>query len=103
MFDTRSCGILCHISSLPSPFGIGDLGPEAYRFVEFLARSGQQWWQVLPINPTEPALAHSPYSSFSAFAGNPLFISPELLVKEGFLDRKDIQDWMIISGDRAVS
>ena len=100
MLDTRSSGVLCHISSLPSPFGIGDFGPEAYHFVDFLAKSGQRWWQVLPINPTDSALANSPYSSFSAFAGNPLFISPELLVKEGFLDKKDILGQMMIPGDK---
>ncbi|MBF0122293.1 MAG: 4-alpha-glucanotransferase [Candidatus Omnitrophica bacterium] len=100
MLETRSCGILCHISSLPSSFGIGDLGPEAYRFVDFLSKSGQRWWQILPINPTEPGLANSPYSSFSAFAGNPLFISPELLVKEGFLDKNDIVGLTLIPGDK---
>lgn len=100
MLDVRSSGVLCHISSLPSPFGIGDLGPGAYRFADFLARAGQHWWQVLPLAPTEPALANSPYSSFSAFAGNPLFISPELLVKDGFLEKKDLDGFRVESGDR---
>ncbi len=90
MVNKRSSGVLCHISSLPSRFGIGDLGPEAYRFVDFLSRSGFSWWQILPINPTDPALANSPYSSCSAFAANHLFISPELLVEEGFLDKQEL-------------
>src|SRR5690554_566304 len=88
----RSSGILMHITSLPSAFGIGDLGPVAYRFVDFLKDSGHHYWQILPINPTADTFAHSPYSSFSAFAGNPLLISPELLVKDGFLSKNDLKD-----------
>lgn len=98
MMEDRSSGLLCHISSLPSLFGIGDLGPEAYRFVDFLAKAGQRWWQILPVAPTEPALANSPYSSFSAFAANPLFISPELLVKEGLLEKQDIVGFDMAAG-----
>ena len=75
----RSSGILLHITSLPSPFGIGDLGPEAYEFVEFLETSGTKYWQILPLTPTDAGYKHSPYSSDSAFAGNTLLISPELL------------------------
>src|SRR5690606_18031761 len=86
----RSSGILMHITSLPSPYGIGDLGTTAYRFVDFLQQSGHHYWQILPINPTEESLGHSPYSSFSAFAGNPLLISPEMLVKDGLLSKKDL-------------
>lgn len=82
----RSSGILLHITSLPSPFGIGDLGPEAYEFVDFLEASGHQFWQILPLNPTDEAYNHSPYSSDSAFAGNTLLISPELLEREGKVD-----------------
>ena len=82
----RSSGILLHITSLPSSFGIGDVGPAAYDFVDFLADSGQHYWQILPLNPTDEAYSHSPYSSFSAFAGNPLLISPELLQEEGYVD-----------------
>ncbi len=82
----RSCGILLHITSLPSPFGIGDLGPEAYEFIDFLETSGHKYWQLLPLNPTDAAYNHSPYSSYSAFAGNTLLISPELLEKEGYID-----------------
>lgn len=82
---SRASGILLHVSSLPSPFGIGDVGPEAYRFVDFLAQHRQHLWQILPLGPTKGGSYHSPYDSLSAFAGNPLFISPELLVQDGFL------------------
>ncbi len=87
----RGSGILLHITSLPSPYGIGDLGSGAYRFVDFLAESKQSFWQVLPLNPTCSVYGNSPYSSFSAFAGNPLLISPEILVEEGFLSKADIK------------
>ena len=82
----RSSGILMHITSLPSPFGIGDFGPEAYEFIDFLEASGHKYWQILPLNPTYSAYGHSPYSSDSAFAGNILLISPEILEKEGYVD-----------------
>lgn len=81
----RSSGILLHITSLPSPFGIGDIGPAAYEFIDFLEASGHRYWQLLPLNPTAAEYGHSPYSTFSAFAGNPLLISPELLEQEGYL------------------
>ncbi|MBI5149534.1 MAG: 4-alpha-glucanotransferase [Candidatus Omnitrophica bacterium] len=90
--DQRRSGILLHISSLPSKFGIGDLGPGAYWFADFLQQAGQSLWQVLPLNPTDPGYHHSPYSSFSAFAANVLFISPELLVREGLLSALDLRD-----------
>lgn len=86
----RKSGILLHISSLPSPFGIGDLGPGAYRFADFLAESGQRFWQVLPLSPTDPIEGNSPYSSPSAFAGNPLLISPEHLINDRFLSEDDL-------------
>lgn len=86
---SRSCGVLMHISSLPSPWGIGDLGEEAYQFVNFLAESGQSLWQVLPLNPV--GLGDSPYQSDSAFAGNPLFISIDHLIREGLLTREEAQ------------
>lgn len=79
-----------HISSLPAAFGIGDFGPKAYEFVDFLSRSKQSLWQILPLNPTNPFWGSSPYSSHSAFAGNLLFISPELLWNEGLLAQEDI-------------
>lgn len=86
----RASGILLHITSLPSPFGVGDLGPSAYRFADFLSRAKQCYWQVLPLNPTDLVCGNSPYSSPSAFAGNPLLISPELLVESDLLKKNDI-------------
>jgi len=88
--SNRKSGILLHISSLPCEFGIGDLGPSAYRFVDFLHNAHQGYWQVLPINPTDPINEHSPYCSSSAFAGNILFISPQLLTNVGLLESSDI-------------
>ncbi|SNS12024.1 4-alpha-glucanotransferase [Anaerovirgula multivorans] len=83
----RSSGILMHITSLPSPYGIGTFGKEAYRFVDFLEKSGQKYWQLLPIGST--GYGDSPYQSFSNFAGNPYFIDLDLLVKEGLLEKSD--------------
>jgi 4-alpha-glucanotransferase len=88
--DTRTSGILLHIPSLPSEYGIGDLGPHAYRFVDFLHAAKQGVWQILPLNPTDSGCQNSPYSSYSAFAGNTLLISPQLLLEEGFLRKGDI-------------
>ena len=79
----RASGILMPIFSLPGPWGIGTFGREAYDFVDFLRRAGQTYWQLLPIGPT--GYGDSPYQSFSAFAGNPYFISPELLCRDGWL------------------
>src|SRR5882724_12983455 len=84
---SRASGILLHPTSLPGPFGIGDLGPEAYAFADFLVASGQGLWQVLPLGPT--GYGDSPYQCYSAFAGNTLLISPEQLTAEGLLDRSD--------------
>lgn len=86
---SRASGILLHPTSLPGPWGIGDLGPEAYKFVDFLAAAGQSWWQLLPLGPT--GYGNSPYMCFSALAGNHLLISPESLVKEGLLLPADCQ------------
>ncbi len=86
----RSSGVLLHISSLPSGQGIGDLGPAAHAFARLLAENAQSAWQVLPLNPTSPAIGNSPYSSPSAFAGNMLFISPELLVQDGLVSHADL-------------
>lgn len=86
----RQSGVLLHISSLPSRYGIGDLGPEAHGFARLLAGAGQSLWQFLPLNPTSPAIGNSPYSSPSAFAGNALFISPEGLLEDGFVSESDI-------------
>jgi 4-alpha-glucanotransferase len=88
--NPRGSGILLHITSLPSPYGIGDLGPEAFRFVDFLAAAQQSYWQVLPLTPTDPISGNSPYSSVSAFAGNPLLISPDLLLETGDLKEEDL-------------
>ncbi|HEY9764168.1 MAG TPA: 4-alpha-glucanotransferase [Trichocoleus sp.] len=89
MSFNRASGILLHPTSLPSAFGIGDLGKSAYDFVDFLERSGQKLWQVLPLGPT--GYEHSPYTmNYSAFAGNPLMISLEVLAEEGLLEWKDL-------------
>lgn len=88
----RGSGVLLHVSSLPSPYGIGDMGSGARAFVDFLSRAGQRYWQILPLTPTSSFLGNSPYSSFSAFAGNPLFISPERLAGDGWVRLSDIQD-----------
>ncbi|MEG0771938.1 4-alpha-glucanotransferase [Clostridium sp.] len=83
----RSSGILMHITSLPSPYGIGTFGKEAYAFVDFLIKAGQKYWQILPLGST--SFGDSPYQSFSAFAGNPYFIDLDLLTKEGILNKED--------------
>ena len=87
---TRKSGVLLHPTSLPGRWGIGDLGDAAYIFVEFLAAAGQQLWQVMPLGPT--GYGDSPYQGFSAFAGNPLLISPERLVSAGLLAAADLAD-----------
>ncbi|RYZ32562.1 MAG: 4-alpha-glucanotransferase, partial [Sphingobacteriales bacterium] len=86
----RGAGILLAISSLPAAFGIGDMGPEAYAFADFLSRGRQKYWQILPLNPTEQAAGHSPYSSYSSMGGNPLLISPELLKKDGLITEDEL-------------
>jgi len=83
----RSSGILLHPTSFPSRFGIGDLGLEAYKFIDFLRESYQQYWQVLPLGPT--GYGNSPYAAYSAMAGNPLLISPEKLQEQGLLNEAD--------------
>ena len=84
----RASGVLLHITSLPSAFGIGDLGPESYRFADLLAAHKQRYWSILPLSPTRLEDGNSPYQTSSAFAGNPLLISPELLVEDGFLPKQ---------------
>ncbi|HEY9823515.1 MAG TPA: 4-alpha-glucanotransferase [Candidatus Sericytochromatia bacterium] len=86
----RSSGILLHPTSLPSRFGIGELGIEAYRFIDFLVESSQQLWQILPLGPT--GYGNSPYASFSALAGNPLLISLEQLQEQGLLTEEDFAE-----------
>jgi len=88
----RANGLLLHITSLPSKFGIGDLGPQAYRFIDFLSRSRQSYWQLLPLNPPTRKSNNSPYNCVSAFAGNPLLISPGLLYQQGLLSKEDISE-----------
>ena len=83
MISERLSGVLLHVTSLPSQGGIGDFGPAAYAFVDFLAAAKQRLWQVLPLNPV--GYGNSPYSAVSAFAGNPLLISLEHLQRDGWL------------------
>jgi len=90
VLQRRGSGILLHMSSLPSPFGIGDMGEGAHRFADFLAEAGQRFWQTLPVHPTAPHYGHSPYMGLSAFAGNPLFISHEPLLREGLLRTEEV-------------
>ena len=88
----RASGILLPVSSLPGPWGIGTLGEEARRFVDFLAAAGQTYWQVLPVGPT--GYGDSPYQSFSAFAANPYFIDPGILIRQGLLTEEEAEaDW----------
>ncbi len=84
----RSSGLLLHVTSLPTRFGIGDLGPEAWKFVDTLTKAGQTWWQLLPVCPI--GLGASPYASPASFAGNPLLISPEQMVQDGWSTETEI-------------
>jgi len=84
----RSSGILLHPTSLPGPFGIGDLGPEAYAFADFLETAGQSLWQMLPLGPT--GYGDSPYACYSAFAGNTLLVSPEQLFSAYLIAKDDL-------------
>ena len=86
----RASGVLLHPTSLPGPDGIGDLGPQVYRWIDFLVESGCGLWQVLPLGPT--GYGDSPYQCFSAFAGNPFLISPEVLLQDGLLTEADVAD-----------
>jgi 4-alpha-glucanotransferase len=86
--EDRTAGVLLHLTSLPGPFGIGDLGPAAYNFLDFMQRAGQRWWQMLPINPA--GMGNSPYQAYSAMAGSTLLISPEGLFEDGLLTRNDL-------------
>lgn len=86
--DNRECGILLHPTSLPSKYGIGDLGKEAFSFIDFLAEAKQKLWQILPLNP--PGYGNSPYQCYSAFAGNTLLIDLEDLLKTGLLEEQDL-------------
>ena len=88
--NKRTSGVLAHITSLPSPFGIGDLGPGSRNFLKFLQKGGQKYWQVLPVGPTNTIFDNSPYMSTSAFAGSPHIISPELLWEHGLISRQHL-------------
>ena len=85
--DYRASGVLLHVTSLPSPYGIGDVGPTALAWVDRLHEAGQTWWQALPLGPT--GYGNSPYQSLSSFAGNALLISPDLLIEDGLLRESD--------------
>lgn len=87
----RKSGILLPVSSLPSPYGIGNLGEESYRFIHFLKSAGQSFWQILPIGPT--GCGDSPYQSYSAFAANPYFIDPDALVRQGLLTKEELSSF----------
>ena len=86
-FGSRGAGLLLHVSSLPSPWGIGDFGPPALVWIDRLVEAGQSWWQFLPLGP--PGRGNSPYEPFSTFALNELFISPDWLIEDGLLDAGD--------------
>ncbi len=88
--DSRSSGVLLHVTSLPSPYGIGDVGPVAFSWVDRLHNAGQSWWQALPLGPT--GYGNSPYQSLSSFAGNALLVSPDLLIEEGLLRACDCDE-----------
>ncbi len=94
----RSAGVLLHPTSLPGPHGIGDVGPQAYRWIDWLAATGCAWWQVLPLGPT--GYGDSPYQCFSAFAGSPFLVSPELLLQDGLLTTDDLDDRPEFPADR---
>jgi 4-alpha-glucanotransferase len=97
VLDDRASGILLHVTSLPSPYGIGDLGPSAFAWVDRLARAGQSWWQALPLGPT--GYGNSPYQPLSSFAGNILLISPDRLVEDGLLQPSDLDPASFPTGE----
>ena len=84
----RSAGVLMHVSSLPSNYGIGTFGKEAYAFVDFLKEAGQTYWQMLPLHPT--GFGNSPYQALSSFAGNPYFIDLDMLIEDGLLKKEEV-------------
>ncbi|MDE7285462.1 MAG: 4-alpha-glucanotransferase, partial [Lachnospiraceae bacterium] len=99
----RGAGILLAVTSLPSPYGIGTMGKEAFRFVDMLTDLRQKYWQVLPIGPT--SFGDSPYQSFSAFAGNPYLIDLDILIEEGLLKQEEVDgyNWGIRKDDVAYA
>ena len=94
----RQSGVLLHPTALPGPCGIGEIGPHAYRFIDHLSDMCQGLWQILPIGPTD--FQNSPYSSISTFAGNHLLISLDLLVEDGLLDSKFLDDYKEIDSHK---
>ena len=98
MIAGRAAGILLHPTSLPGRYGIGDLGPEAHHWVGWLERSGCRLWQMLPLGPT--GYGDSPYQSFSAFAGNPLLISPDVLLEDGLLTTEELEPVPVFPEER---
>ena len=100
MIFPRRSGLLLHPSSLPSPYGIGELGPAAYRFIDFLNEAGQAYWQILPLTPTDTS--NSPYQCLSAFAGNPMLISLDLLHREGYLSNEIISKAVDFNAGRVI-
>jgi 4-alpha-glucanotransferase len=100
VINRRGSGVLLHITSLPTPYGVGDLGPSAYALADFLAGTRQSYWQVLPLSPTAPIYGNSPYSSVSTFACNTLLVSPDMLVNEGILPKEEIDSRPSFADDR---
>lgn len=94
----KDCGLLLHPSSLPNVFGIGDFGPAAVEWVESLAQNGQNIWQILPLNPA--GYGDSPYQGLSAFAANPVFISPEDLHARGLIEENELLALQLPCHDR---
>ena len=88
--DYRASGILLHVTSLPSPYGIGDVGPSALAWIDRLQQAGQTYWQALPLGPT--GYGDSPYQALSSFAGNALLISPDWLIEDGLVRASDFAD-----------
>ena len=94
----KNNGLLLHISSLPSDYGIGDLGPSAYQFADYLVENGYKYWQILPLYQT--GYGNSPYNPLSAFALNPYLISPDLLYEDGLIDQQDLEDALLPRGSQ---
>ena len=96
--DYRASGLLLHITSLPSAYGIGDVGPSAFAWLDRLQEAGQSWWQALPLGPT--GYGNSPYQSLSSFAGNELLISPESLTEDGLLRANESSTSFVLARHR---
>ena len=96
--EYRSSGVLLHVASLPSPYGIGDVGPAALAWIDRLHEAGQSWWQALPLGPT--GYGNSPYQSLSSFAGNELLISPDALIEDGLLQGSECKGNLFSAKDR---